>query len=483
MKHLCVIALIFIAGFNHAQVLPNASFENWTTETLWSDPIPYQSLNAASYMENEVASSFQTTTAHGGNFAAFMQAAGDPEFPSIGAISLGNPNFTDFQDPIPFTGHPDSLTFWASYSVAIGDQATVAVMLLKDGVQVGNTVYTLTGSTSGYVRHASEVTYLSDEEPNQLGFAAFSTNQNNPNLQSFLYLDDVSFVYNETTGDQIPGGDFENWAPVTITSLDEWSNSNLYTIPNESVSMSMNGYLGNCARITTQPFMNVFEENSIGFIVLQDIMSEECGAGQYQTGSVSIPTQVSGYYQYYAPKGETDSATVAFEYSKNMGDVCLFIHEHYFTLPPASEWTYFEVSLPFSAYSEWCFTDLTPDFFSLGFASTIINIDGETSSIPGGVLFIDELNLLTETCWSVEEFESDKISLYPNPACDALNIAMEKNDYTELHVLDRNGKVALNTVLTSSKNQLDISSLAAGTYTVRLIGTEDVLLKSFVKID
>jgi hypothetical protein len=96
---------------------------------------------------------------------------------------------------------------------------------------------------------------------------------------------------------------------------------------------------------------------------------------------------------------------------------------------------------------------------------------------------IDELNLLTDICWSVEEFESDKISLYPNPACDVLNIATESHDYTELHVLDRNGKVALNTVLTSSKNQLDISSLAAGTYTVRLIGTDDVLLKSFVKID
>jgi len=59
----------------------------------------------------------------------------------------------------------------------------------------------------------------------------------------------------------------------------------------------------------------------------------------------------------------------------------------------------------------------------------------------------------------VNELEEQAISLYPNPASELINVAI--NDDFTYEIYDQNGKQLLNGV---NQNKIDISSLSKGSY-------------------
>ena len=69
---------------------------------------------------------------------------------------------------------------------------------------------------------------------------------------------------------------------------------------------------------------------------------------------------------------------------------------------------------------------------------------------------------------SIDQAEEGTIRLYPNPANDVLNIALQGTEVNEAVVIDIYGKTVARTTVAEGSNTLNISVLPAGMYFVQL---------------
>ena len=69
---------------------------------------------------------------------------------------------------------------------------------------------------------------------------------------------------------------------------------------------------------------------------------------------------------------------------------------------------------------------------------------------------------------SIDQAEEGTISLYPNPANNVLNIALQGTEVNEAVVIDIYGKTVARTTVSEGNNTLNISALPAGMYFVQL---------------
>jgi hypothetical protein len=68
----------------------------------------------------------------------------------------------------------------------------------------------------------------------------------------------------------------------------------------------------------------------------------------------------------------------------------------------------------------------------------------------------------------IDQAEEGTISLYPNPANNVLNIALQGTEVNEAVVIDIYGKTVARTAVAEGNNTLNISALPAGMYFVQL---------------
>ncbi|HOV55782.1 MAG TPA: T9SS type A sorting domain-containing protein, partial [Bacteroidales bacterium] len=83
------------------------------------------------------------------------------------------------------------------------------------------------------------------------------------------------------------------------------------------------------------------------------------------------------------------------------------------------------------------------------------------------------------------DFTNINISIYPNPVNDILNIHFQNNaDKASVQILDIMGRIFYNEVLSNINNDLIINtaSMPSGTYIIRVINSNDLLQKSFIKL-
>jgi hypothetical protein len=85
-----------------------------------------------------------------------------------------------------------------------------------------------------------------------------------------------------------------------------------------------------------------------------------------------------------------------------------------------------------------------------------------------------------ENVLAVTQFQKNGIHLYPNPTTDLLNFSLAGLVNTPVTVIDVNGRLVLNTVI-SSENNIDVSSLKSGAYFVQLEVEKKGVTYKFVK--
>ncbi len=111
------------------------------------------------------------------------------------------------------------------------------------------------------------------------------------------------------------------------------------------------------------------------------------------------------------------------------------------------------------------------------------NIIGSQATIP--VYKYDNLviSAVNTIPLSTQDFISDKFNLYPNPAKNIVNITNTENIEVErITVFDVNGKLIYTKMYTNESTiQLDVSTLAAGTYLLHIDTTEGMVIKKLVK--
>jgi hypothetical protein len=70
------------------------------------------------------------------------------------------------------------------------------------------------------------------------------------------------------------------------------------------------------------------------------------------------------------------------------------------------------------------------------------------------------------------------VSVYPNPVSSSIYIQRDGNEQLQIHLMDMNGKLILNKMLSSSENQLDLSVLANGMYLLKVYDMHNQFVQS-----
>lgn len=92
----------------------------------------------------------------------------------------------------------------------------------------------------------------------------------------------------------------------------------------------------------------------------------------------------------------------------------------------------------------------------------------------GGISYMSNSIETCGTEWFLGQSseELSGISIYPNPANSAFNIALENNESLLLELYNISGQLVYTTTLSSSLTVIDIADLRSGVYLIKLIGEE-----------
>ena len=77
-----------------------------------------------------------------------------------------------------------------------------------------------------------------------------------------------------------------------------------------------------------------------------------------------------------------------------------------------------------------------------------------------------------------------KITIYPNPATDVLNIESGEIEIKEIIIQNAGGHELIRKTISNNQKRLDTSSFPASMYFVKVVGTNNqIFVKRFIKFD
>lgn len=280
----------------------------------------------------------------------------------------------------------------------------------------------------------------------------------------------------------IPNNSFETWDSNPFPMYEEptpWATPNPYTsfAGAVTVTKSEDAVSGNySARLETieiQLGSNTFQ--APGLVTFADF-NVNLATGDYTFGGGLFLqkriSKLSGKFKYQS--AENDSATVliyCFRHPEGqtldtIGIGLTFLHD-------AESWSDFSVNMQY-------FNDEIPDTFNVLIMSTATFQLGYMP--PGSVLLIDDL-VADTAINAVPELPALQARLFPNPASDQLNIALnEKVRFGKLTIYDINGKMIRQENFEGTTVVTDVHDLANGIYTYQVTGREKLPVSgTFVK--
>lgn len=187
-------------GFIH-----NGGFEMWQNQGTYTEPAGWGTLNSLSMFGLE-ESTTQTTDAHTGSFAAYLESkdgfVGIPGLLSSANIvdESGMPDLA--KALVPFSSRPKYMSFYYKYFPATNDSFTAVMILTRwnEAQQktdtVGVALFMGRDTVDTYTLAAPEFVYLSPLTPDSV-MVIFSSSADgfNPTPGSKLYIDDFSFGF------------------------------------------------------------------------------------------------------------------------------------------------------------------------------------------------------------------------------------------------------------------------------------------------
>lgn len=122
--------------------------------------------------------------------------------------------------------------------------------------------------------------------------------------------------------------------------------------------------------------------------------------------------------------------------------------------------------------------------FGLG---TDTEVNTVTIIWPSGIVTVNEdpainqsLTVLEEEILGLEDTLSDSLILYPNPVDDTLYLSYADTITNAVYVIyDINGRMLLNNLISS--RQIDVNTLASGTYILKVIDNGNIATQKFIK--
>ncbi|MCF8369028.1 MAG: T9SS type A sorting domain-containing protein [Bacteroidales bacterium] len=456
----------------YSQEIQNNGFENWSNQQYYEDPDGFSTTNVLTFFAGGMANVVKSTDAHSGSFALKLETVDSPEGPLAGAAFIGEPANGGFAGGIPYNQRPDSLNFYAKYNVPPTDTAYVAVLFKKFGAPLGICFAQLTGNQSTYQKYSLPISWLLPIiSPDTMATAIISSTLfSMPLIGSTITVDDVSLI-----GASIPypNGGFENWTAFASEEPNDWTTSNIFTLPASDISVTKttDSYEGNFA-IRIENKLTMWDD-TVGFIT-NGTIGDEGPTGGLPVNN--IPAMLSGYYKYF-PVGQ-DSALagmVLYHYNESTG-VKETLDSAYTTLSVAAEYTYFQIPVDY-------FTLPEPDTLNIAFGSG--NFEGSFVGL-GSVLYVDALEIsykpdLTGT----QEIAAENPMFYPNPFKDRFSMDLNGliNQAATVSILNSNGQEVYHKYCTSSSHHvnLEFSHYPSGIYFYKLSYGDKITTGKIIK--
>jgi hypothetical protein len=206
MNRICLLmGLVFVHVMTNAQSLPNGSFETWTTTGGYSEPTPWNTPNPTTAALGTYTVIKETGIVKDGTASAKVQTKSVLGFQIPGLMTLGTFSINlatmeaKIEGGVPFSWRPDSLKGFLQYEPKFGDECFVGVLMLKQigsaWDTIGSGTFTSTNTLLSWTPFSLPIHYNSTETPTHLNVIILSSDRNNPQPNSTLYIDQLSFVY------------------------------------------------------------------------------------------------------------------------------------------------------------------------------------------------------------------------------------------------------------------------------------------------
>jgi hypothetical protein len=226
-----------IASENLKAQIPNNGFENWGVGTAYDILTSWDSPNAdlAGVPGNSTYVVFEENdSVYAGNAAVklmsksvfvIVQTIEVPGFLTLGDFTYNLTTQTfNINGGEPFTGTPNKLMGYYNYAPVSTDQCLIEVVLLNYNTTtntiidtIGAGYFTGTSATAGWQAFEAPITYFSTSMPNYMNINILSSNPNNIQPGSVLYVDELSFYTASTSENNILSFSLpQQTAPATI---------------------------------------------------------------------------------------------------------------------------------------------------------------------------------------------------------------------------------------------------------------------------
>ena len=421
----------------NADVIPNFGFELW--DSISKD-----------YLQNwGSAGNLQQVTSYDGSFAAQVNA-NNTQAP--GAIIFANVDNNIM--PLPFTGKPDTINFFANYNIAANDTAFLYLSVKSGGNEIAFELYPITGNSNNQFQEFNvPVNYSSTATPDSMALIFISTNffGGNINSQSVLAIDNVSLKGSLV---QLPNSDMEQWFTVTQHKAIGWrsnDDSNNDQMVDFVVNQTTDSYGGDYALLLKN------KQGNNGFANINT------GSGNGSpTPDFPInfrPKTFNGYYKF--DQDDNDTLFIILSLFKQGNQIGHIYHP---ISQSTTDYTLFNIPINYNSQD-------TPDSAHIAFS--IHKNQGQGT--PGNSsAWIDNLAFDAVIAAPVEEIidvEEIALNVYPNPAGNEINIHISDNSSiskkVEVTIFDMAGKnIKTLEINTNTTEQIDISILAPQIYLI-----------------
>jgi hypothetical protein len=262
----------------------------------------------------------------------------------------------------------------------------------------------------------------------------------------------LSFSVSSFSQSVLPNPGFENWTQIgTRMDPDNWNTLN----PNTAIV----GVL-TCIKATGA---DVHSGNSAIKLVTKSVLGQNAN-GLATTGIITVsppgisggvaytgrPDSIVGWYKYTSVGGDNGFVEFQLLGSSSTPDTIGYVR---FLTPASNVTTYTRFSAPI------VYRNNNPVAKSIW----ILSSSGGFSAIVNSTLFVDDMELITNSGIGIKEIESNYLSLSPNPAQESVSLT-SLEEKTQFYFYDTKGKLLFQQPLLRGANTLNLSDFASGLY-------------------
>lgn len=464
--YLCILISFLIiqpvSGQVKKDTLPNGEFENWHTDTLYTEFPPYTTTNDAAYANYGEPNCVPVPGCSGlkGILLTTLEVDGSI-LPGVLALN----DYPIELRGIPYTGTPDSLKACVSYDIMPGDSASIRMYMRLNGAPIAGGDMHFTGQQ--LVPIEIVIPFIQPgTTPDSMIFVVSSSDFQQGIAGSRIFIDNIRLT---GTTEQLPNADLEVCMPLEVEEPVEWVTINLFSTllgAGASATKTSDSYSGSSAlRLETMKLdFGAGESDTLGFLTSGEIGDDGPEGGFPYNRS---PDVMQGYYKYTAVGNDTAIGIVAFSRYDAQLDSTIYSDSFWVKLPPVGVYTLFEIPIDLASFV------FDPDTVIVLFSSSSSPDIGLTNGTPGvgSALYLDELVFAGGNVSIDAPFEKQSLQLYPNPAKDQVTVSWDAVQGEErlIQVFDLHGRLVKQSKIDPGQSiaQVSTADLVNGVYLVK----------------